>query len=50
MNSSNETHTVELGLMCIVLILYIVGKVWMYYKIEDRGNKETNKSNRYDNK
>ena len=47
MNSSNEIDTVELGLMCILLIVYIV---WMYYKIEDRGNKETNKSNRYDNK
>ena len=33
---------VELGLSCIVLIGYIVGKVWMYYKI-DTNDKENNK-------
>jgi hypothetical protein len=31
----------DLGLACIVCILYIVGKVWVYYKIE---------RNEYDNK
>ena len=25
----------ELGMACIVFLLYIVGKVWMYYRIED---------------
>ena len=39
----NTTITpVELGLSCIVLIGYIVGKVWMYYKI-DLNDKENNK-------
>jgi len=41
----NPTITpVELGLSCIVLIGYIVGKVWMYYKIEG-----TNENNTKDN-
>ena len=25
---------IELGLACIVCIGYIVGKVWMYYKVD----------------
>ena len=29
----------ELGMSCIVLIGYIVGKVWIYYKVEDNPNK-----------
>ena len=43
----NTTITpVELGLSCIVLIGYIVGKVWMYYKIEGTNDKENNKQDR----
>ena len=35
----------ELGMSCIVFTLYIVGKVWMYYRIEDtpETNKQKNK-------
>ena len=29
----------ELGMSCIVLIGYIVGKVWIHYKVEDNPNK-----------
>jgi hypothetical protein len=29
----------ELGMSCIVFTLYIVGKVWMYYRIEDPTKK-----------
>lgn len=36
---NNEINPVDLGLVCIVLIGYIVGKVWMYYRIEDTPNK-----------
>jgi hypothetical protein len=39
----NTTITpVELGLSCIVLIGYIVGKVWMYYRVEQTNDNETN--------
>ena len=42
----NTTITpVELGLSCIVLIGYIVGKVWMYYKVELNDNETNNKQN-----
>jgi hypothetical protein len=34
---------IELGLACIVCIGYMVGKVWMYYKIEGTNDKENNK-------
>jgi len=30
----------ELGMACIVFTLYIVGKVWMYYRIEDTPTKK----------
>jgi hypothetical protein len=34
----------ELGMSCIVLIGYIVGKLWIYYKVEDNTNtKDTKK-------
>ena len=33
----------ELGLACIVFTLYIVGKIWMYYRID---NKENTKKDR----
>jgi hypothetical protein len=29
----------ELGMTCIVFTLYIVGKVWMYYRIDKEPNK-----------
>jgi hypothetical protein len=32
----------ELGMASIVFILYIVGKVWMYYKVEQTNDNETN--------
>ena len=36
----NTTITpVELGMSCIVLRGYIVGKVWIHYKVEDNPNK-----------
>ena len=35
----------ELGMSCIVLIGYIVGKVWIHYKVEDNPNtKDTKKT------
>ena len=43
MESINNIDPIELGLSCIVLIGYIVGKVWMYYRIENPTNKQTNK-------
>ena len=33
----------ELGMTCIVFFMYIVGKVWMYYRID---TKDTNKPKR----
>jgi hypothetical protein len=33
MNNTNIDYW-ELGMSCIVLILYITGKVWMYYKMD----------------
>ena len=33
----------ELGMSCIVLIGYISGKVWMYYKGEQTNENETNR-------
>ena len=33
----------EFTMSCIVCIGYIVGKVWMYYKIEGTNDKENNK-------
>lgn len=32
---------VELGMTVIVFTLYIVGKVWMYYHIEDTHSTKT---------
>jgi hypothetical protein len=32
----------ELGMAGIVFTLYIVGKVWMYYKVEQMNDNETN--------
>lgn len=35
----NNDLGLEFGLACIVFILYIVGKVWVYYRIENQNNK-----------
>lgn len=32
MEYGNGIDPIELGMACIVLILYIGGKVWMYHK------------------
>jgi hypothetical protein len=32
---------VDLGLACMVLIGYLSGKLWMYYRIDREPNKET---------
>ena len=39
------TNTIywELGMSCIVLIGYIVGKVWIHYKVEDNPNTKGTK-------
>ena len=36
----------ELGMSCIVLIGYIWGKVWIYYKVGDTQTKQTKKPNK----
>jgi hypothetical protein len=33
----------ELGMSCIVCIGYISGKVWMYYRVEQTNEDETNR-------
>ena len=33
----------ELGMYCIVCIGYISGKVWMYYRVEQTKENETNR-------
>jgi hypothetical protein len=40
MEYTNNIDPFELGLACILCIGYIMGKVWMYYKV-DTHNKET---------
>jgi hypothetical protein len=40
MEYTNNIDPLEFTMSCIVCIGYIVGKVWMYYKIE--GTNETN--------
>lgn len=42
MEYGNNIDTFELGMTGIVFTLYIVGKVWMYYRIEDKPNKIKN--------
>jgi hypothetical protein len=39
MEYTNNINVWELGMSCIVLIGYIVGKVWIHYKVEDNPNK-----------
>jgi hypothetical protein len=36
-------NPMELGLACIVCIGYIVGKVWIHYKVEDTPNTKKTK-------
>jgi len=36
----------ESAMACIVLIGYISGKVWMYYRIDSKDTKEYNKNKR----
>jgi len=40
----NNDIIFELGMSCIVLIGYIVGKVWIHYKVEDNPTKENKKT------
>ena len=42
----NSIAPFELGLSCIVCIGYIVGKVWMYYKVEGTNENNDNKGNK----
>jgi len=35
-------NPMELGLACIVLIGYIVGKVWIHYKVDTNETKKPN--------
>jgi hypothetical protein len=44
MEYTNNIDLWELGMTVIVFTLYIVGKVWMYYRIENpETKKQTNK-------
>jgi hypothetical protein len=43
MESTNNIDPIELGMTVIVFLLYIVGKVWMYYHIETPNKNKTNK-------
>jgi len=36
----NNDLGLEYGMACIVLILYIVGKVWMYYQGDKNHTKQ----------
>ena len=38
---NNEINPIDLGIACIVLVGYISGKLWMYYRIEDKDKKKT---------
>ena len=38
-------NPIELGLACIVCIGYIVGKVWIHYKVGDNTNTKDTKPN-----
>ena len=43
MEYTNNIDPFEIGMTVIVFTLYIVGKVWMYYRIEDTPNKTNTK-------
>ena len=38
---SNELNPIDLGIACIVLVGYISGKLWMYYRIGSKDTKDT---------
>ena len=42
MEYTNNIDPLEFTMSCIVLIGYIVGKVWMHYKVEQTNDNETN--------
>ena len=46
MESTNNIDPLELTMTCIVFLMYIVGKVWMYYRIENPTKKQTNKKSK----
>ena len=43
MEYTNNIDPLEFTMSCIVCIGYIVGKVWMYYRVEQTNDKENNK-------
>ena len=43
MEYTNTIDPLEFTMSCIVCIGYIVGKVWMYYKVELNDNETNNK-------
>ena len=43
MEYGNNPDGIELTISSIVLIIYIWGKVWLYYKVEQNPNKENKK-------
>ena len=45
MEYTNTINPIELGMACIVCIGYIVGKVWIHYKVEQTKENETNTKN-----
>jgi len=45
MEYTNNINPLEFTMSCIVLIGYIVGKVWMYYKIDLNDNETNTKDN-----
>jgi hypothetical protein len=42
MEYTNSINPFELGMVCIVLIGYIVGKVWIHYKPDTNETKKPN--------
>jgi len=43
MEYTNTINPLEFTMSCIVLIGYISGKVWMYYRVEQTKENETNR-------
>jgi len=43
MEYTNTIDPLEFTMSCIVCIGYIVGKVWMYYRVEQTKENETNR-------
>ena len=42
MEYTNTIDPLEFTMTCIVCIGYIVGKLWMYYRVEQTNDNETN--------